>query len=105
MVEKPLTRPEASVRSMHHSFSERSRSKTVCETLEKYRIIKEYICARSLDESLSTGRTSPVRPSSERRDLDVGDVSVGRCMRSSSPGYGIERTVIWHVHKATNLAK
>src|SRR5215213_566020 len=90
---------------MHHSFSDRSRSKTVGETFEKYRAIKENISLRSFVESLSTGRTSPVRLFSERCDLDVGDASVGRCMQTSSPGYGIERAGIRDVRVAANLGE
>src|SRR3954454_11470767 len=105
IVEKPFTRPEGSVRSMHHSFSERSRSKTARETLEKYRPIKESISLRSPGERLSTGRTSPLSPFSERRDLDVGDASVGRCMRASSPGHSIERAVIRAVRVAADLGE
>src|SRR5215211_1958067 len=90
---------------MHHSFSERSRSKTVRETFEKYRAIKENISPRSFDERSSTGRTSPVRLFSERRDLGVGDASVGRCMQTSSPGYGIERAVIRDVYVAADLGE
>src|SRR5215207_4955072 len=90
---------------MHHSFSDRSRSKTVGETFEKYRAIKENISLRSFVESLSTGRTSPVRLFSERCDLDVGDASVGRCMQTSSPGHGIERAVIRDVCVAADLGE
>src|SRR5215210_5921760 len=105
IVEKPFTWPEASVRSMHHSFSDRSRSKTVRETFEKHRAIKENISLRSFVESLSTRRTSPVRLFSEGCDLDVGDASVGRCMQTSSPGYGIERAVIRDVCVAADLGE
>src|SRR5687768_16114380 len=105
MVEKPFIRPEASVIRMHHSFSERSRSKTLRETFEKYRAIKVHISSHSFGEMLSTGRTSPLRPFSERRDLDVGDASVGRCMQSSSPGYGVERAVIGDVRVAADLGE
>src|SRR5215213_2165217 len=105
IVEKPFTRPEALVRSMHHSFSERSRSKMVRATFEKYCAIKENISPRSFCERFSTRRTSPVRLFSERCDLDVGDASVERCMQTSSPGYGIERAVIRDVYVAANLGE